>query len=70
MKRQFLYDLFRREKCSFSSRSRGHPPNRFDTTVGRVHNAVKLRQGNSAIFGAVFDYDPRKKSPYSMLELS
>jgi hypothetical protein len=28
-----------------------------------VNNAVKLTQGNSAIFGAVFDYDPRKKKP-------
>jgi hypothetical protein len=62
MKRQFRTDLFRREKCSFSSRSRGHPPNRFDTTVGRVHNAVKFGQGISAFFGAVFDYGPRKKS--------
>ena len=47
MKRQFCTDLFRREKCSFSSRSRGHPPNCFDTTVGRMGDAVKFGQGIS-----------------------
>jgi hypothetical protein len=47
MKRQFCTDLFRREKCSFSSHSRGHPPKCFDTTVGRMDNAVKFGQGIS-----------------------
>jgi hypothetical protein len=63
-------DLFRREKCSFSSRSRGHPPNRFDTTVGRAHNAVKFGQGISLFFAAFGITFSRETAAARGLELS
>ena len=42
----------------FASRSRGHLPNRFDTTVERAVKAVNLRERFSAIFRRSFDYGP------------
>jgi hypothetical protein len=46
----------------FASCSRGHPPNRFDTTVGRARNAVKFEVGISAFFAYFPDYCQGKQA--------
>jgi hypothetical protein len=48
-----VVSLFRREGVPISSRSRGHPPNRLDATVGCAWNAVNSAYRFSAVFGVL-----------------